>query len=374
MIIENEFPHEQKPILIFESLLQQKTPIINLDEDISISYKESKDIDTTSKIKDILIKAESNTNINFNLIMSQNEENDGLNENNIFCIKYKDIYIGGIAPNFQMREGFGLNKYNEDESFYLGKWVNNMKDGLGFLKIDATTCYVGNFHQNQFNGEGILYINSENKNLLYLGQMSNGEFDEGIYIDLDNDLFYIGKFKNGKKNDDYCIMIENNNRHIFVGKVNDDIFEHGYLCSYNSEVIEKQENNDDSISEIRFDIEKIFYYFKDQDGNNQFLKDFDNTEILDQNMKKIFSLQYEIKKQWEQILNYFNYLNTLVMDEDFNDLLKYNEKDDNSLLFMFLQNYNFYLENYHQIKDNFDINQIKNDIDISSQIFESQNQ
>ena len=104
------------------------------------------------------------------------------------------------------------------------------------------------------------------------------------------------------------------------------------------------------------------------------MKDFDNTEILDQNMKKIFSLQYEIKKQLEQILNYFNYLNTLVMDEDFNDLLKYNEKDDNSLLFMFLQNYNFYLENYHQIKDNFDINQIKNDIDISSQIFESQNQ
>ena len=88
MIIENEFPHEQKPILIFESLLQQKTPIINLDEDISISYKESKDIDTTSKIKDILIKAESNTNINFNLIMSQNEDNDGLNENNIYLIKY----------------------------------------------------------------------------------------------------------------------------------------------------------------------------------------------------------------------------------------------------------------------------------------------
>ena len=376
MLIEEEFLHEQKPISIFESLLQQKAPTLDLNNDITISYKLSKDINTTTKIKNILIDAGTNKNINFSLIKNQNEENDNdiAYENNIFAIKYKDIYIGGISPNFQMREGFGLNKYNDEDSFYLGKWRNNMKEGLGCLKIDTNNIYIGNFHQNQFDGEGILSISTEDKNLLYLGQMSNGEFNEGIYIDIDKDLYYIGKFNNGKKNDDFCIMIEKNNRQIFVGKVNDDIFEHGYLCLYNSEEIQGQDENGEDISEIRFDIEKIFYYYKDQDDKNQFIHEFENTEILFQNMKKIVAFEYEITKQIENFLNYFSYLNTLVTDEDFNKLLRYNDKDDNSLFFMFVNNYNFHLEKYQQIKENFDINEIKNDIDISSQIFQSQNE
>ena len=182
MIIEEEFLHEQKPISIFESLLQQKELTLNLDKDISISYTESKDIETTTKIRNILINAETNKNINFSIIKNQKEENDNDNdiayENNIFAIKYKEIYIGGISPNFQMREGFGLNKYNDEDSFYLGKWSNNMKEGLGCLKIDTNNIYIGNFHQNQFDGEGILNISSENKNILFFGQMSNSEFNE----------------------------------------------------------------------------------------------------------------------------------------------------------------------------------------------------
>ena len=378
MIIEEEFLHEKKPIIIYESLLQQKDPTLDLDKDITISYKESKDIDTTSKIKNILINAETNKNINFSLIKSQKEENDNDNdefyENNIFAIKYKDIYIGGISPNFQMREGFGLNKYNDEDSFYLGKWSNNMKEGLGCLKIDINNIYIGNFHQNQFDGEGILNISSENKNILFLGQMSNGEFNEGIYIDIDKDLYYIGKFNNGKKNDEFCIMIEKNNRQIFVGKVNEDIFEHGYLCLYNSEEIQGQDENGEDISDLRFVIEKIFYYYKDEDGKNQFIHEFENTEILFQNMKKIVSFEYEITKQIENFMNYFSYLNTLVTDDDFTKLLRYNDKDDNSLFYMFINNYNYHLEKYHLIKENFDINDIKNNIDISSQIFESQNE
>ena len=374
MIVEEEFLHEQKPITIFESLLQQKSPTIDLDKDITISYKEGKEEDIISKIKDILIKAETNKNINFSLVMNQNEENDGAYENNIFAIKFKDIYIGGISPNFQMREGFGLNKYDDENSFYLGKWSNNMKEGLGCLKIDTNNIYIGNFHQNQFDGEGILKISKEDRNLLYLGQMSNGEFNEGIYIDIDKDLYYIGKFNNGKKNDDFCVMIEKNNRQIFVGKVNDDIFEQGYLCLYNIEEIKRQDQNGDDISGIKFDIEKIFYYYKDQDDQNQFIHEFDNTEILERNMNKIFAFECEITKQIEDFLNYFSYSDILVNDEDFNNLLRYNDKDDNSLFFIFSNNYNVYIDKYHQIKENFDINEIKNDIDISSQIFQSQNE
>ena len=378
MIIEEEFLHEQKPISIFESLLQQKEPTLNLDKDISISYTESKDIETTTKIKNILINAETNKNINFSIIKNQKEENDNDNdiayENNIFAIKYKEIYIGGISPNFQMREGFGLNKYNDEDSFYLGKWSNNMKEGLGCLKIDTNNIYIGNFHQNQFDGEGILNISSENKNILFFGQMSNSEFNEGIYIDIDKELYYIGKFNNGKKNDDFCIMIEKNNRQIFVGKVNDDIFEHGYLCLYNSEEIQGQDENGEDISGVGFGVEKIFYYYKDQDGKNQFIYEFENTEILSQNMEKIVAFEYEITKQIENTMNYFSYLNALVNDDDFNSLLRYNDKDDKSLSYLFVNNYNFHLEKYQEIKENFDINEIKNKIDISSQIFQNENE
>jgi len=42
-----------------------------------------------------------------------NNENDEFKQNNLFSIKYKNIYIGGVSPNFQMREGFGLNKYDD---------------------------------------------------------------------------------------------------------------------------------------------------------------------------------------------------------------------------------------------------------------------
>ena len=63
-----------------------------LDKDISISYTESKDIETTTKIKNILINAETNKNINFSIIKNQKEENDNDNdiayENNIFAIMF----------------------------------------------------------------------------------------------------------------------------------------------------------------------------------------------------------------------------------------------------------------------------------------------
>ena len=82
-------------------------------------------------------------------------------ENNII-IKYKDIYIGGVSSNFNLRQGFGLNKYENSSSFYLGQWNNNMKEGNGFLKIDENILYVGSFHLNQFDGFGILYYKSNN--------------------------------------------------------------------------------------------------------------------------------------------------------------------------------------------------------------------
>ena len=73
-------------------------------------------------------------------------------------------------------------------------------------------------------------------------------------------------------------------------------------------------------------------------------------------MKKIIAFEYEITKQIENTMNYFSYLNALVNDDDFNSLLRYNDKDDKSLSYLFVNNYNFHLEKYQEIKENFDIN------------------
>ena len=387
-IIEDEFSLDIKQVTIFESLLQQENLTIELENDVSITYSGKKDDEITSKIKNLLMQYENDKNIDFNSILEQielnkennendlnnenendfNNENDEFKKNNLFSIKYKDIYIGGVSPNFQMREGFGLNKYNEDHTFYIGLWKNNMKEGFGFLKIDDDTYYLGHFHQNQFEGDCILYLKS--KNIFYLGTFSNSSFEEGQYIDINNDVFYKGKFLNNRKNDDCCTMTEMNNRHIFIGEIENDNFKKGFLCQYICEVNESKDDVGEDVFEYIFDIEKIFHYSKDEENNTKFIYQFQNSfkQNLKKNIEKIFIFNYETKKRIIKKLNgYFDYLNTLGEDNDYNDLNKYNDKGYDSLFYIFMNNYNLYITDYQDLTERFSINQIKNELNLSQE-------
>ena len=389
-IIEDEFSLDIKPVTIFESLLQQENLTIELENDVSITYSGKKDDEITSKIKNLLMQYENDKNIDFNSILEQielnkennendlnnenenendfNNENDEFKKNNLFSIKYKDIYIGGVSPNFQMREGFGLNKYNEDHTFYIGLWKNNMKEGFGFLKIDDDTYYLGHFHQNQFEGDCILYLKS--KNIFYLGTFSNSSFEEGQYIDINNDVFYKGKFLNNRKNDDCCTMTEMNNRHIFIGEIENDNFKKGFLCQYICEVNESKDDVGEDVFEYIFDIEKIFHYSKDEENNTKFIYQFQNSfkQNLKKNIEKIFIFNYETKKRMIKKLNgYFDYLNTLGEDNDYNDLNKYNAKGYDNLFYIFMNNYNLYITDYQDLTERFSINQIKNELNLSQE-------
>ena len=157
-IIEDEFPLNIKPITIFESLLQQDNLTIELDNDIAITYSGKKDDDEINyKIKNILIQSENDKNIDFSSILEQkelnnqkkendsnnenednfnnendeidennendknnkNDENDEFKQSNIFSIKYKDIYIGGISPNGKCgKRGFNLWQDYSDYKLY----------------------------------------------------------------------------------------------------------------------------------------------------------------------------------------------------------------------------------------------------------------
>ena len=83
-IIEEEFQLNIKPITIFESLLKQKNSTIELQNDVTVTYSSSEDINITSKIKNLLIQSETDKNIDFDSILNPKIENvDESNNANI---------------------------------------------------------------------------------------------------------------------------------------------------------------------------------------------------------------------------------------------------------------------------------------------------
>ena len=163
---------------------------------------------------------ESNIENIQNILKNQEDE-----RNYYIYIKYKNLYIGGLSIfDFQSREGFGLNKYlnKDDESFYIGQWEANEKNGIGFLKINENHLYFGKFKENQINGEG-LFFNKENGNYFF-GLFNKGEIIQGLYINLNKDIYYFGNFFNGKKNDDFSIYINYKKKSLFLGQVQNDVF------------------------------------------------------------------------------------------------------------------------------------------------------
>ena len=287
-----------------------------------------------------------------------------IENNNI--VKYKDIYIGGVSPNFNLRQGFGLNKYENSSSFYLGQWENNMKEGNGFLKIDENTLYIGSFHLNQFEGFGILYYKSHDT--FYLGEFQNGTFSKGIYCNISKELYYRGKFVQSKKSDSFCTFLEKNNRHLFLGEVKDDVFIKGYLCLYQINETERHNENGEDDILANFDTDEIFYFDKTDEKNISFIHyyEFENEfkNKIQENMKKIFEVDYRFGYKVKDIIDYFKYLESLVDDDDHNHLEGYNKDDDKSLEKFFLSNYNYYYNIFEETQEEMDINEVRKEIEI----------
>ena len=373
MLIEHEFEFNKNPIDIFESLVVPNKKSIEIEKDISMLYIGSKATEFITQIKNILKNNEIHNNEILNINIStenKNEEKeyeeDEKNKNIIFLIQYRNIYIGGISLDFKFREGFGINKYENSSSFYVGQWKYNMKEGIGFLKIDENTLYIGSFHHNQLEGFGILYNKSHN--IFLLGEFQNGAFIEGFYCDINKELYYRGKFKDNKKNDSFCTFLEKKNKNLFIGEVQDDIFIKGYLCIYQINEITRQDENGVDELVAYFDIDTIFYFDKTNDKNINFIDNslFDNDfrNKIQENMKKIFEADYRISHKIADIIGYFQYLESLENDEDYNFLEKYNEEDDNYLEKFFMRNYSIYFHQFQEAKKDIDINEIRKEIEI----------
>ena len=366
MLLEQEFIYQKKPCEIFNSLNIQKEEPTEIEKDILMLYIGSKNNEFISQVNNILKDNDISNNQNINFIQEQAGENEENKKNNLFLVNYKNIYIGGISINLKMREGFGLNKYENSSSFYLGQWKNNMKEGTGFLKIDDNKLYIGSFHHNQFEGFGIIYYKLNDT--FYFGEFKNGAFSQGIYCNINKELYYRGKFHQNKKNDSFCTFLEKNNRHLFIGDVKDDVFVKGYLCLY--QIIESTRQNEDGEDEYvaDFNIDKIFYFDKTDENKINFINNFEfENEFrnkIHENMRKIFEVDYITGHKMKDIISYFNYLESLVDDEDHNYLERYNEDNDQSLEKFFMSNYNFYFSQFQEGQEQMDINEIRKEIEI----------
>ena len=271
--------------------------------------------------------------------------------NYIIYIKYKDIYIGGISIfDFKSRQGFGLNKYinNENESFYIGQWEENQKNGIGFIKIDNNHLYYGNFEENQINGDG-LYYNKENENCFY-GIFNKGEYKQGLYMN--KDIYYLGKFINYKKNDNFAISINYKKKIIYIGQIENDIFINGYII-----IIKIEETKNNMILKIR----KIIKKNKDEYsriiiGKNKNLENKILTipKIID----KLRIIMNNIKELLKELENIYN-------DNIYNNRIGRYNSTKNSFSFEneLIQNYENYSNMLNNIKNEMDIQNLKYNIE-----------
>jgi hypothetical protein len=299
---------------------------------------------------------------------SENEEDNKLlnpedPRNSLLFIKYDNTYIGAISINdIYKRENFGLNIYSNN-CFYIGRWKENMKEGIGFLKINENIMYVGNFTYNQFNGFGILY--DKNKSNFFFGNFNNGEFSEGLFYNMEKDYFYRGKIKEGKKNDELCTFFDAKNGYLFIGEIIEDEFNKGYI--FYVQITEENQNDEDD--EIKFNILRIKYFDGLGTDNKRFYHENNFTEKFYSKLQdignNIFQSDFNLKDQEQNLLNYFSVLNNIKNIDKYYEVNNYNSfSNEHSLEDEFITYYynifqtlqigqeNLNLKEYEQLIDN----------------------
>ena len=98
-------------------------------------------------------------------------------------INEKHIYIGQ-CNDYNEKEGFGAEYWDDGTILYDGSWINDKKNGFGYLYWrSGTVMYCGEFKDNFLNGYGIQY--DLKGNVKQSGLFSEGSFvnDKRVQID-----------------------------------------------------------------------------------------------------------------------------------------------------------------------------------------------
>ena len=90
-------------------------------------------------------------------------------------------------------EGFGIEKWNDSDSYYIGNYIQQIKKGYGIFVLNNNLSYEGEFNDNNFNGYGTLIIN---KDILVKGFFTNNYIDKYnvFYENIHENKIYEGEF------------------------------------------------------------------------------------------------------------------------------------------------------------------------------------
>ena len=130
----------------------------------------------------------NNSNINYYPLNTSLENNTAQNNN----VNIKKFFLIGGGDIRSKR-----TSNSTADTFYIGNYVNNKKNGQGKLIQGCQNVYEGNFKNGEYDGIGLY----KNKNYIYKGGFIAGKKNgHGKLEDLANKSVYEGEFKNDKKN------------------------------------------------------------------------------------------------------------------------------------------------------------------------------
>lgn len=152
----------------------------------------------------------------------ENGKKSGLGE--IRSYPENELIFKGDFKN-DLKNGKG-HEFDED-SEYLGNFVNDKREGLGVLKMKNGTIYEGNFKNGEIQGHGTLFW-SETK--YYTGEFVNGKLN-GIGKFIQEGVIYRGFYKNSQKHGLGHIIYPSKKINI-IGNFKNDVIE-GYAILLN---------------------------------------------------------------------------------------------------------------------------------------------
>jgi hypothetical protein len=129
-----------------------------------------------------------NVNLEYQPVNTSLDKDNNTAQNN-YSIRKKFFLIGGDIQSKRTSN-------STTDTYYIGNYVNNKKNGQGKLILGGQNVYEGNFKNGEYDGIGVF----KNKNYIYKGGFIAGKkHGKGKLEDLINKSVYEGEFKNDHK-------------------------------------------------------------------------------------------------------------------------------------------------------------------------------
>lgn len=244
-------------------------------------------------------------------------------------------YVGVLTENFK-KELFGYILFNQGDE-YLGEISNEKKHGFGIYKFNlkekpGEILYIGNFSNNEINGEGIyIYIyqtekdNDDKWNSIKLtkyncciGLFEKGIFKKGkVYIfDHNYEKLYFKNEAEESLNGKNLFSIEKKDDIILVSKGS---FENGKMIEGNIVELNIKDNKEGNKFSFKIkDNEEYVVENLNDNIKNELVKELNNLNFKDYN-KLILKCYSECRNMKERIKEpkHLNYAKSIKVDNDF---------------------------------------------------------